>query len=59
MSTESVNRFELECTSCSFADVVVGEFPEVIEAAEAHRQEVHAGPTEHFVNVRRLSDASE
>ena len=54
-STLVTPRYVLECTDCSFQTTVVGTFAEVSEAIEAHREETDAGPTDHFVNVRRVS----
>lgn len=47
-------QYELECTDCSFQTTVVGEFDEVFDVIEAHREEEYAGPTEHFVNIHRV-----
>lgn len=52
------SRFELECTDCSFRTKVVGEFDEVFDDIEAHREEQSAGPTEHFVNIHRIPVAN-
>lgn len=51
---EVTSRYELDCTDCSFQTTVVGEFDEVFEDIEAHREAQFAGPTEHFVNVHRV-----
>lgn len=53
------SRYELECTDCSFQATVVGEFDEVFEDIEAHREECSAGPTEHFVNVHRVIESEQ
>lgn len=49
------SRFVLDCTDCSFQTTVVGTFAEISAETEAHREEQDAGPTEHFVNVHRVS----
>lgn len=49
------SRYILECTDCPFRTTVNGEFGEVFEVIEAHRDEHSAGPTEHFVNVHRVN----
>lgn len=48
-------RYELDCTECSFRTTVTGEFTDVLDEIDAHREEQQAGPTEHFVNVNRRS----
>lgn len=35
------------------------EFDEVFDVIEAHRDERYAGPTEHFVNIHRVSAIDE
>lgn len=52
-------RFELDCTECSFQTTMACEFDEVFDVIEAHRDERYAGPTEHFVNIHRVSAIDE
>ena len=54
-STEAVvdASYELTCTDCAFETTVSGTFAEALEAIDAHRTDHDAGPTGHFVNVRR------
>lgn len=47
-------QFALDCTACPFETTVEGAFAEVQAVVDAHRSDVSAGPTEHFVNVRRM-----
>lgn len=49
------SRYELECTDCPFQTTVDGEFDEVFDTIEAHREKQSAGPTEHFVNIHRVN----
>lgn len=44
----------LECTGCEFQTSVEGSFVVATTAVGEHRTAAAAGPTEHFVNVRRL-----
>lgn len=44
----------LECTGCEFQTTVEGSFVVATTAVGEHRTAAAAGPTEHFVNVRRL-----
>jgi hypothetical protein len=50
-------RYRLDCTDCSFQATVVGTRADVSDEIDAHREEQDAGPTEHFVNVHRVSGA--
>jgi len=50
-----MSRYVLDCTDCSFQTTVVGRFTAVSDVVEAHHEEQSAGPTEHFVNVHRMS----
>lgn len=45
--------YELECVDCAFHATMVGEFSDVIEEANGHREEVEATPDAHFVNIHR------
>lgn len=47
-------QFALDCTECPFETTVEGAFAEVQAVVDAHRGDVSAGATEHFVNVRRM-----
>lgn len=49
------SRYVLECTDCSFRTTVVGTFADATATIEVHRREQRAGPTEHFVNLHRVT----
>lgn len=46
--------YALACTDCTFETTVTGTFSAALNVVDAHRTDHDAGPTGHFVNVRRL-----
>lgn len=46
-------RYELDCTDCRFHRTVTGTLTEALDAGDAHREQMDAGPTEHFINIHR------
>lgn len=46
-------RYELDCTDCEFNTTLTGTLTEALDAGDAHRAEMDAGPTEHFTNIHR------
>lgn len=49
------SRYELDCTQCGFHTIVTGRLSAALEAGDVHREEMDAGPTEHFINLHRRS----
>lgn len=48
------STYFLECTGCEFRTTVEGSFAVATIAVDEHRTAAAAGPSEHFVNVRRM-----
>ena len=61
--TDSVARYDLSCTDCSFEATVEGGFGDALETADEH-QDGSGAAAEHFVDVElrdrgSITDASE
>ena len=46
-------RYVLDCTDCDFHTTITGTLTAALDAGDAHREQMDAGPTEHFINIHR------
>lgn len=47
------SRYELDCTDCTFHEIVTGRLSRALETGDEHREQMDAGPTDHFINIHR------
>lgn len=52
-------KFMLDCTACSFSQVVEGTIDDVYERVDEHRAEMEPAPADHIVNFVQLEDPSQ
>lgn len=52
-------KFTLECTACSFGQVVDGTIGDVYDRVDEHQAEMEPAPADHNVDFVRLEDPSQ